>query len=663
MKTPMLFSGASVLFWGWQSGYLLPALMMALILEAAKVVSFRWELSLKDFQRVADACSLIFIGTIIYNYTAFGIGGGDFFPLRWLPFTLFPLVLAQVYSVEGNVDIRALFMFLRRKRQLIERQTAIKINVLYPYCAICILAAGAANMRTPLFYIGVLFFSAWGFWVLRSPRYSLLLWFCLFLCVGTAGYVGHVQIQRAQTILEDNALLLKWLGFWRQYFDPYSTSTAIGQIGTVKLSNQVMFQVKAISGTPAFMLLREASYRDYKEAEWYAPDGDFVRVTEEVDETTWILNDLTPAPSARIAVAAYLEQDQAILKLPLGTSRLEKLLVGSMFANPYGAVKVEEGPALINYEASFDPSLPFDKPPDQNDLLVPSDEAAVLQSLVKELHLNSLTPQQVLVKVAAFFQTQFSYSLDLTAGSRAGAPLADFLLNTRSGHCEYFASATVLLLRAAGIPARYAVGYSVGPLYPGRWTLVRGRDAHAWAQAYVDGRWRDFDTTPAGWMEFEDQNASFFEKLSNLWARIRFTFSEWRWRQREDGDSEPYLIGALLVLMVILVWRLYKRRRKLAPQTKGEELSTEKSFVPGLDSAFYDIEHRLQEQGLLRHEWEPLSLWLKRIAENPLAPSLRELPPLLELHYRYRFDPQGLSEQEQQELQNAARAWLEKQTH
>jgi transglutaminase-like putative cysteine protease len=40
-------------------------------------------------------------------------------------------------------------------------------------------------------------------------------------------------------------------------------------------------------------------------------------------------------------------------------------------------------------------------------------------------------------------------------------PLARFLLRTRSGHCEYFATATVLLLRQLGIPARYAVGYAV----------------------------------------------------------------------------------------------------------------------------------------------------------------------------------------------------------
>ncbi|MBT8330725.1 MAG: transglutaminase-like domain-containing protein, partial [Deltaproteobacteria bacterium] len=39
--------------------------------------------------------------------------------------------------------------------------------------------------------------------------------------------------------------------------------------------------------------------------------------------------------------------------------------------------------------------------------------------------------------------------------------IENFLTRSRSGHCEYFATATVLLLRQAGIPARYARGYSV----------------------------------------------------------------------------------------------------------------------------------------------------------------------------------------------------------
>ena len=43
----------------------------------------------------------------------------------------------------------------------------------------------------------------------------------------------------------------------------------------------------------------------------------------------------------------------------------------------------------------------------------------------------------------------------------AATKVAEFLLKTRAGHCEHFATATTMLLRAAGVPTRYAVGYSV----------------------------------------------------------------------------------------------------------------------------------------------------------------------------------------------------------
>src|SRR5207247_2054170 len=78
--------------------------------------------------------------------------------------------------------------------------------------------------------------------------------------------------------------------------------------------------------------------------------------------------------------------------------------------------------------------------------------------------------------------------------------LGEFLQTTRAGHCEYFASATVLLLRAAGVPARYAVGFSVQEWsrLERRW-IVRARHAHSWALAYVDGAWREGDTTPPLW--------------------------------------------------------------------------------------------------------------------------------------------------------------------
>lgn len=72
----------------------------------------------------------------------------------------------------------------------------------------------------------------------------------------------------------------------------------------------------------------------------------------------------------------------------------------------------------------------------------------------------------------------------------------EFFFNTQAGFCEHFASSFVFILRAAGIPARIVTGYLGGELNED-YMIVRQSDAHAWAEAYVDGQWRRFDPTAA----------------------------------------------------------------------------------------------------------------------------------------------------------------------
>lgn len=77
-------------------------------------------------------------------------------------------------------------------------------------------------------------------------------------------------------------------------------------------------------------------------------------------------------------------------------------------------------------------------------------------------------------------------------------PVDAFLFDTRRGFCEHYASTFVVLLRAAGIPARVVTGYQGGEMAPdGEYMIVRQSDAHAWAEAIVDGQWRRFDPTGA----------------------------------------------------------------------------------------------------------------------------------------------------------------------
>src|SRR5205823_7966910 len=77
-------------------------------------------------------------------------------------------------------------------------------------------------------------------------------------------------------------------------------------------------------------------------------------------------------------------------------------------------------------------------------------------------------------------------------------PVDQFLFEARRGFCEHYASSFVVLLRAAGIPARIVTGYQGGEINPlGGYMIVRQSDAHAWAEAVVDGQWQRFDPTAA----------------------------------------------------------------------------------------------------------------------------------------------------------------------
>jgi protein-glutamine gamma-glutamyltransferase len=89
----------------------------------------------------------------------------------------------------------------------------------------------------------------------------------------------------------------------------------------------------------------------------------------------------------------------------------------------------------------------------------------------------------------------FAYSV---TPERLGAdPVDDFLFNTREGFCGHYASAFVVLMRAAGVPARVVTGYLGGEWNPiGGYLLVRQSDAHAWAEVWLTGHgWTRVDPT------------------------------------------------------------------------------------------------------------------------------------------------------------------------
>jgi hypothetical protein len=238
------------------------------------------------------------------------------------------------------------------------------------------------------------------------------------------------------------------------------------------------------------------------------------------------------------------------------------------------------------------------------------------------------------------------------------SPLSQFLLITHKGHCEYFATATVLLLRELGIPARYAIGYAVHER-SGQGYVVRERDAHAWCLAWNQrsGSWYDVDTTPASWIAEESRRASPLQRLEDLGSWVGFQFSKFRWGHTH---LRQYALVTLIPVMGLLLYRIFFQRNRRTRRRLATEVEPVVVW-PGLDSEFYAIETLLARRGAERHPNELLSRWLERAADEPLLEPVRpRLTELLRLHYRFRFDPLGLNVEERRRLKEESRAVLDR---
>jgi protein-glutamine gamma-glutamyltransferase len=122
------------------------------------------------------------------------------------------------------------------------------------------------------------------------------------------------------------------------------------------------------------------------------------------------------------------------------------------------------------------------------------DVALLNQSLVKDCDSDIKKAE----KIQEFFHDSFKYGVGPKNPGNHDI-IEDFLLTTRQGHCEFFATAMALLLRMNNIPSRYVNGFLVQEYNSlGGYYIVRERDAHAWVEAYFPGRgWVTFDPTPS----------------------------------------------------------------------------------------------------------------------------------------------------------------------
>lgn len=643
MKAPPFLPAAALLLWGWQTQMLMLAVALAVLLEGHRLMSWRLELSAKDLNRIVDATAVTLVIVVIYVMISEPLATLIYPVLKWLPVIHFPLIAIQYYSNHDRLPLSALSMQQRKSGNHTRR-----IDFAYPYIVVCMLSASMGNRVAWLFFVVCVLLWAWLLWQHRRAGANRIVWGALLLLAAGGGYVTHQGVVQAQLYIEEH--VPSWLLGWLDPDpDPYRRSTAMGSIGKLKASGKIVLRVEADEAPPS--LLRTASYNVFGVNTWFARSGAF-RPVQRRGADGWQLR--PPGDDvATIRISQGINSGKGMLPLPIGAHDIEGIPAESVERNPLGAVKVIDAPPYLQYDVSYDVAMEVDDWPEVNDLEVPEEYRLHLARVVETMDLEG---RNAVSKLSRYFDSGFNYSLDLESMDEELPPLLDFLTNTRSGHCEYFASATVMLLRQAGIPARYASGYAVQEFSPLEdQYLVRRRHAHAWALAFIDGRWQDVDTTPPVWVEEDAANASMLAGV--------YDFASWFWHhvtrlrvQDDEGGGRNNLLWLLAPLFLVLAWRLrlYKRIRLPGKAADGGA----QNVRTGEDSECYRIVEHYVSQGVQRRPGDTLINWLDGLAAGESGERRQMLQEILGLHYRYRFDPAGLSGTERSRLRELVSGWL-----
>ncbi len=275
--------------------------------------------------------------------------------------------------------------------------------------------------------------------------------------------------------------------------------------------------------------------------------------------------------------------------------------------------------------------------------------------------------------IQKYLETNYTYSTrDLPVD--AEDPVSVFLFQKKAGHCEYFATSMVLLLRHLGIPARIVNGFLEGEFNDiGDFYLVRQTDAHSWVEVYFNGVWVPFDpslriaaaASPSIWSSLNFRKI--LDSISFFWDRYILIFSgqdqldalsaardkyqqikttarqtagnasNWINEVKLAWQRNRFIFGISFVLMALalLSLRLYLRRRR----------KQEVSRTPIL---FYrEMLLLLEKKGFTRSPDVTPGEFAAQLKEKVSPEYGRNILEITDLFYRARFGNQILSRAEQ----------------
>ena len=239
---------------------------------------------------------------------------------------------------------------------------------------------------------------------------------------------------------------------------------------------------------------------------------------------------------------------------------------------------------------------------DERYLALPTELPDRVRELAQRLAGSASSRLLVVRAIERELAARVRYDLDSPVPSPGVDAVDDVLFVSHEGFCEQFASAEVVMLRAVGIPARMAVGFSASAPSDSGERPLRRSDAHAWVEVWFPSvGWVNSDPTPPG-----DASTSWFERAST-WLGRALRQAGTHWPLVLSVVAATVLVGTGVVLVVV-------RLRRPEPPAPTVD--------PDLAAAFVRLQADLEAVGAGRDPTETVGMLARRLPADLRQPLL-----------------------------------------
>jgi transglutaminase-like putative cysteine protease len=485
----------------------------------------------------------------------------------------------------------------------------------------------------------------------------------------------------------------------------FTDSVDLGQIGQLKKSSAIVMHSRRVTGTPfAVLKWRGVALETFDGFSW----SKRIRFKQNIlpQDETYVIR--RGPPRGELATYEVLLEPLATTAL-FGPHRVRQIsghqIPGVEVDNDESLFTRYQIPDRLQYRVQAEierrtPAAVIDETVGAISserlkpyLQLPDNLDPRIRSLADEVTRNAKSPLEKASRIEAYLRRNYKYTLNLT-WDPGNDPLSAFLFRAKSGHCEYFASAMAVLLRAAGVPTRIVNGFLMGEYNPvGDTYIVRQSDAHSWVEVYIPGwDWTEFDPTPGSATQLDtgivaqlrnytdaiglfwntyvltyDADSQFqlfqraqesvgqihqtIEARKDLWT-VRFEQFATRLSHRinDEFHSRRVWVYAALLVAALLI---YKKRLEIAHQWWLYRLRrTGKVDGRIIDALFYRAINLARRKLPPRRRSETWREWIGTIPQNDCKSILQRA---LEIFERSRYGPDASSTDDVAALRQAVR--------